>query len=475
MNNNEKTPRQIVEELDKYIIGQNKAKKSVAIALRNRYRRMQLNKDMQEEIKPKNLLMIGPTGVGKTEIARRLAKIVNAPFVKVEATKFTEVGYVGRDVESMVRDLVEVSYNMEQKEMYARVRSQAVQRANERLVKVLVPVQKKKDKNNNVNNQFDFMKLMQDIQQGALSEMQNPAQEEPVDDETRNKRMSIKEKLENGFLENEEITIEMDDPKQQLSNESGMLEQMGLDLSDLSSMMPKRKVKRTLPVKEAREVFIREESEKLVESEDIAVAAIKRAENSGIIFIDEIDKIASNGKQSSGNGQVSREGVQRDILPIVEGSQIKTKYGMVNTDHILFIGSGAFAESKPSDLIAELQGRFPIRVELDELKKDDFVKILTEPKNALIKQYIAMIGTDNIEVTFTMEAIEKIAEIAYKVNHENENIGARRLHTILEKLLEDLLFEGPDMQMGEITITEAYVEDKIGSIAANKDLSRYIL
>lgn len=475
MNNNEKTPRQIVEELDKYIIGQNKAKKSVAIALRNRYRRMQLNKDMQEEIKPKNLLMIGPTGVGKTEIARRLAKIVNAPFVKVEATKFTEIGYVGRDVESMVRDLVEVSYNMEQKEMYTRVRSQAVQRANERLVKVLVPAQKKKDKNNNVNNQFDFMKLMQDIQQGALSELQNPAQEESIDDETRNKRMSIKEKLENGFLENEEITIEMDDPKQQLSNGSGMLEQMGLDLSDLSSMMPKRKVKRTLPVKEAREVFIREESEKLVESEDIAVAAIKRAENSGIIFIDEIDKIASNGKQNNGNGQVSREGVQRDILPIVEGSQIKTKYGMINTDHILFIGSGAFAESKPSDLIAELQGRFPIRVELDELKKDDFVKILTEPKNALIKQYIAMIGTDNIEVTFTMEAIEKIAEIAYKVNHENENIGARRLHTILEKLLEDLLFEGPDMQMGEITITEAYVEDKIGSIAANKDLSRYIL
>lgn len=285
--------------------------------------------------------------------------------------------------------------------------------------------------------------------------------------------MSVKDQLQRGLLENQEVTIEMDDPRQQFNNESGMLGQMGIDLNDLGSMMPKKRVKRTLPVKEAREVFIREESEKLVDSADIGAAAIKRAENSGIIFIDEIDKIASTGKQNS--GEVSREGVQRDILPIVEGSQIKTKYGIVKTDHILFIGSGAFAESKPSDLIAELQGRFPIRVELDELKKEDFVKILTEPKNALIKQYIALIGTDNISVTFTIEAIEKIAEIAYRVNHENENIGARRLHTILEKLLEDLLYEGPDMQMGEITITESYVEDKIGSIAADKDLSRYIL
>lgn len=470
MKTTEKTPSQIVDELNKYIIGQNKAKKAVAVALRNRYRRMQLSAEMQDEIKPKNLLMIGPTGVGKTEIARRLAKIVNAPFVKVEATKFTEVGYVGRDVESMVRDLVEVAYKMEQDDMYARVRSQAVQRANQRLVKALVPAYK----NDTKSNQADFMKMMQDLQKGKLPEMPNPNQEEEVDTETQNKRKSIKQKLEDGFLENEQVTIQMEDPKQKLSNESDMLGQMGVDLSDLNSMMPKRYVKRTLPVKEAREIFVREESEQLVDSADIAAAAIKRAENSGIIFIDEIDKIASNGKQN-GNGQVSREGVQRDILPIVEGSQIKTKYGIINTDHILFIGSGAFAESKPSDLIAELQGRFPIRVELDELKKEDFVKILTEPKNALIKQYIAMIGTDNISVTFTIEAIEKIAEIAYKVNHENENIGARRLHTILEKLLEDLLYEGPDMQMGEITITEAYVEDKIGSIAADKDLSRYIL
>lgn len=470
METSEKTPRQIVEELDKYIIGQKAAKKAVAVALRNRYRRMQLNQDMQDEIKPKNLLMIGPTGVGKTEIARRLAKIVNAPFVKVEATKFTEVGYVGRDVESMVRDLTEVAYKMEQDEMYANVRSKAIQRANERLVKLLVPVQHKTDQ----KNQMDFMHMMQDIQKGKLPEMPELNKEEPVDSETQNKRMSVKQKLENGFLENEEITISVEDPQQQFSNESGMLGQMGIDLNDLGSIFPKKMVKRTMPVKEAREVLIREESEKLVDTADIAEAAVKKAENAGIIFIDEIDKIASNGKQN-GNNQVSREGVQRDILPIVEGSQVKTKYGMVNTDHILFVGSGAFAESKPSDLIAELQGRFPIRVELDELKKEDFVKILTEPKNALIKQYIAMIETDNISVTFTIEAIEKIAEIAYKVNHENENIGARRLHTILEKLLEDLLYEGPDMQMGEITITESYVEDKIGSIASDKDLSRYIL
>ena len=471
MKNSEKTPSQIVAELDKYIIGQKAAKKAVAVALRNRYRRMQLTGEMQDEIKPKNLLMIGPTGVGKTEIARRLAKIVNAPFVKVEATKFTEVGYVGRDVESMVRDLVEVSYKLEQDEMYANVRSQAVQRANERLVKLLVP---QKRKENNENRQADFMKMMQDLQSGKLPfQMEDQTENQPVDAETQSKRMSVKDQLQSGQLENQEITIEMDDPKQALNNESGMLGQMGIDLNDLSAMMPKKRVKRTLPVKDAREILVREESEKLVDSEDIAAAAIKRAEDSGIIFIDEIDKIASTGNKNS--GEVSREGVQRDILPIVEGSQIKTKYGIVNTDHILFVGSGAFAETKPSDLIAELQGRFPIRVELDELKKEDFVKILTEPKNALIKQYIALIETDNITVTFTIEAIEKIAEIAYKVNHENENIGARRLHTILEKLLEDLLYEGPDMQMGEITITESYVEDKIGSIAADKDLSRYIL
>ena len=469
--NNEKTPSQIVKELDNYIVGQGAAKKAIAVALRNRYRRMHLSPEMQDEITPKNLLMIGPTGVGKTEIARRLAKIVHAPFVKVEATKFTEVGYVGRDVESMVRDLVEVAYKMEQDEMYANVRSQATQRANERLVKLIVPQKKQKD---DIQKQrVDFMKMMKDLQAGRLPDLPQENTSQPVDTETESKRMSVRDQLQRGLLEDQEVTIEIDDPKQQFNNESGMLGQMGIDLNDLGAMLPKRKVKRTLPVKEAREILIREESEKLVDAADIGDAAIKRAENTGIIFIDEIDKIASTGKQNS--GEVSREGVQRDILPIVEGSQIKTKYGIIKTDHILFIGSGAFAESKPSDLIAELQGRFPIRVELNELQKEDFVKILTEPKNALIKQYIALIGTDNITVTFTKEAIERIAAIAYKVNHENENIGARRLHTILEKLLEDLLYEGPDMQMGDITITEAYVNDKIGTIAADKDLSRYIL
>lgn len=464
-----KTPRQIVEELDQYVIGQNKAKKAIAVALRNRYRRMQLSKELQDDISPKNLLMIGPTGVGKTEIARRLAKIVNAPFVKVEATKFTEVGYVGRDVESMARDLAEVAYQMEKKDAFKKVRSKAEQAANKKLIKLIVPAkQKEQDPNQMLFNAF------RDLQAGKMpNNFGNQDSNEEVTDSIRNERLSMMEKLNQGLLENYEVTINVDDPATQFNNQSGMLGQMGIDLSSLSSMMPSRKVERKMTVSEAREILIREESEKLVNTADLADAAIKRAENTGIIFIDEIDKIAIKGQQ--GSGQVSREGVQRDILPIVEGSQISTKYGLLKTDHILFIGSGAFHESKPSDLIAELQGRFPIRVELEDLSTEDFVKILTEPNNALVKQYIAMIGTDNIDVTFTIEAIRRVAEVAYKLNHETENIGARRLHTILEKLLEDLLFEGPDMQMGEITITEAYVNEKIGSIANDKDLSQYIL
>ena len=469
----EKTPRQIVDELNNYVIGQDKAKKAIAIALRNRYRRMQLPEEMQDEITPKNLMMIGPTGVGKTEIARRLAKIVEAPFIKVEATKFTEVGYVGRDVESMVRDLVEVSYKMEQDKLFKQVRSQAVQKADKRLVKLLVPAQKEQRS----NEQESFAQMMRDLQTGKIpnfANLQGETENENVTEDIKNKRLSVSEKLKRGLLENEDVTIQMEDPAQKLQGSDGMLGQMGIDLSDtLGALTPKRMITRTMPVKEAREVLVREESEKLMNTADVANAAIKRAENTGIIFIDEIDKITSKSKQNA--GEVSREGVQRDILPIVEGSQIKTKYGIIETDHILFIASGAFAQTKPSDLIAELQGRFPIRVELEDLSKEDFVKILTEPNNALIKQYIAIIGTDNIEVTFTIEAIEKIAEIAYKVNHETDNIGARRLHTILEKLLEDLLFEGPDMQMGEISITEAYVADKVGKIVADKDLSQYIL
>ncbi|HJE96400.1 MAG TPA: ATP-dependent protease ATPase subunit HslU [Ligilactobacillus acidipiscis] len=469
----DKTPKQIVKELDRYVIGQDEAKKAIAVALRNRYRRMQLPEEMQEEVTPKNLLMIGPTGVGKTEIARRLAKIVNAPFVKVEATKFTEVGYVGRDVESMVRDLVESAYKMEQDRLYAEVRSEAVANADKRLVKLLVPAQRKQTQQ---NQQENFMQMMRDLQSGKMPQglASQEDEEGEVNDQVRNERLSVSEKLKRGQLENEEVTIKIDDPSQNNNNSSDMLNQMGIDLNDaLSSLVPKRKVTRTMSVTDAREVLVQEESEKLVNVADLADAAIKRAENTGIIFIDEIDKITSRSKQNS--GEVSREGVQRDILPIVEGSAIKTKYGFINTDHILFIASGAFQDSKPSDLIAELQGRFPIRVELNDLSAEDFVKILTEPDNALVKQYIALINTDNISVTFTIEAIRKIANIAFAVNRDTDNIGARRLHTILERLLQDLLYEGPDMQMGEITITEAYVKQKIGKIAADKDLAHYIL
>ncbi len=460
------TPRQIVSELDEYIVGQHAAKKSVAVALRNRYRRLQLDEKMQQDITPKNMLMIGPTGVGKTEIARRLAKIVNAPFVKVEATKFTEVGYVGRDVESMVRDLVENAIQIVEKEQYSRVYTSAKKNAEKRLVKILVPGIKKEQKQS--TNQFEQMMNLFNASQQNTAEPQ-----EEVTEDIRINRRTVLEQLQKGLLDSREVTIEVEDQKKPAPMMNNGLEQMGIDLNKtLGALTPKKKVERTVTVKEALELLIKEESAKLVKDADIHSEAIKLAEESGIIFIDEIDKITSKSQQS---GEVSREGVQRDILPIVEGSQVNTKYGIIQTDHVLFIASGAFHLSKPSDLIPELQGRFPIRVELDDLTAEDFVKILTEPNNALVKQYVALIGTENVSVTFTKEAIERIAQIAFDVNRDTDNIGARRLHTILEKLLEDLLFEAPDMQMGEITITEAYVDDKLGSIAANEDLSRYIL
>ncbi|KAA9208937.1 ATP-dependent protease ATPase subunit HslU [Enterococcus faecium] len=460
------TPRQIVSELDEYIVGQHAAKKSVAVALRNRYRRLQLDEKMQQDITPKNMLMIGPTGVGKTEIARRLAKIVNAPFVKVEATKFTEVGYVGRDVESMVRDLVENAIQIVEKEQYSRVYTSAKKNAEKRLVKILVPGIKKEQKQS--TNQFEQMMNLFNASQQNTAEPQ-----EEVTEDIRINRRTVLEQLQKGLLDSREVTIEVEDQKKPAPMMNNGLEQMGIDLNEtLGALTPKKKVERTVTVKEALELLIKEESAKLVKDADIHSEAIKLAEESGIIFIDEIDKITSKSQQS---GEVSREGVQRDILPIVEGSQVNTKYGIIQTDHVLFIASGAFHLSKPSDLIPELQGRFPIRVELDDLTAEDFVKILTEPNNALIKQYVALIGTENVSVTFTKEAIERIAQIAFDVNRDTDNIGARRLHTILEKLLEDLLFEAPDMQMGEITITEAYVDGKLGSIAANEDLSRYIL
>lgn len=467
MNELNKTPKEIVKELDQYIVGQQAAKKSVAVALRNRYRRLQLEENMQQDITPKNLLMIGPTGVGKTEIARRLAKIVNAPFVKVEATKFTEVGYVGRDVESMVRDLVENAIQIVEKQQYSRVYAQALKKANQRLVKVLVPGIKKEQKQAG-GNQFEQMMNMFN-----MAQQQQEAQEEVTED-IRTNRRTILEQLEKGLLDNREVTIEIEEPKKTMPAMNNGLEQMGIDLNEtLGALSPKKKSERTVTVKEAQELLVKEESAKIVNDADIHSEAIRLAESSGIIFIDEIDKITSKSQQNS--GEVSREGVQRDILPIVEGSQVNTKYGPLQTDHILFIASGAFHLSKPSDLIPELQGRFPIRVELDDLTADDFVSILTEPNNALIKQYVALIGTENVSVIFTKEAIERLAHIAYDVNRDTDNIGARRLHTILERLLEDLLYEAPDMQMGEITITEAYVNEKLNDIVQNEDLSRYIL
>lgn len=464
-----KTPKEIVKILNEYIIGQDEAKKSVAIALYNRYRRMQLSKQMQHEITPKNLLMAGPTGVGKTEIARRLASIVEAPFVKVEATKFTEVGYVGRDVESMVRDLVGEAVRMEEKDQFARVKPQATKEANKQLVRLLAPGVKREKRENQMQQMQDMMSMLMG---GANPNNQNNDQEE-VTDEVRNERMDVAEKLNKGLLEDREVTIEVEQaPK--ANPMSDMMGQMGMDMgSMLNDIMPKKKVKRTLSVRDAREVLIQEESRKMVDYDTIYQRAIERSQNNGIIFIDEIDKIIAGNKRNS--GEVSREGVQRDVLPIVEGSTVNTKYGPVSTDHILFIAAGAFAESKPSDLIPELQGRFPIRVELNALTKDDFVKILKDPQNSLLKQYIALMKADGIKLIFTQEAVDKIAQIAFDVNKGTDNIGARRLSTILEKLLEDVLYEGPDMEMGEITITEAYVEEKLHDIIMNKDLTKFIL
>ncbi|QTQ39230.1 ATP-dependent protease ATPase subunit HslU [Lactobacillus taiwanensis] len=461
----EKTPKQIVELLDKYIIGQNEAKKSVAVALYNRYRRLQLPKQMQQDITPKNMLMAGPTGVGKTEIARRLAKIVDAPFVKVEATKFTEVGYVGRDVESMVRDLVEEAVRMEEKDQFERVKLQATKKANNRLVKLIVPGIKRENRENS-------MQQMMQMLSGNFNTNQ-PQDNEEVTDDIRNERLSVADQLNKGLLENREVTIEVEQaPK--VNPMGDMMGQMGIDMSSLmGDLMPKKTVKRTLKVSDAREVLIQEESKKLINYDSLYQRAIERTQQNGIIFIDEIDKITAGNKKTS--GEVSREGVQRDILPIVEGSTVSTKYGPVSTDHILFIAAGAFAESKPSDLIPELQGRFPIRVELNALTQEDFVKILKDPQNSLLKQYIALLKADGIKLVFTQEAIDRIAQIAFEVNQGTDNIGARRLATILEKLLEDVLYEGPDMNMGEITITQKYVDQKLSDIIVNKDLTKFIL
>ncbi|MBU8729314.1 HslU--HslV peptidase ATPase subunit [Cytobacillus oceanisediminis] len=460
------TPRQIVERLDQFIIGQKDAKKAVAVALRNRYRRSLLEEKLRDEVNPKNILMIGPTGVGKTEIARRMAKLVGAPFVKVEATKFTEVGYVGRDVESMVRDLVETSVRLVKEEKMASVKERAEESANRRILELLVPGAKKAA---NYKNPLEM------LFGGGNDQQQDTYQTEDLN--LQEKRKIVKEKLALGELENEVITVEVEEQQPSMFDmlQGSGMEQMGMNMQDaLSSLMPKKRKKRKLTVREARKILTNEEAQKLIDMDEVSQEAVFRAEQSGIIFIDEIDKIASKNSGGS-SADVSREGVQRDILPVVEGSTVVTKYGSVKTDHVLFIAAGAFHMAKPSDLIPELQGRFPIRVELTKLTVEDFYKILVEPDNALIKQYEALLVTEGIQIEFSDDAIRRIAQFAFEVNQNTDNIGARRLHTIMEKLLEDLSFEAPDVTMEKITITPQYVEEKLGAISRNKDLSQFIL
>jgi ATP-dependent HslUV protease ATP-binding subunit HslU len=458
------TPKQITEHLDRFIVGQKEAKKSVAVALRNRYRRSLLTAEMKNEVIPKNILMIGPTGVGKTEIARRIAKLNNAPFIKVEATKFTEVGYVGRDVESMVRDLTEAAVRIVKEEMTEDVKDQAERLANDAIVRLLVPSLKKK---HNAQNPFEMIF-------GQKAETEEVGTD---DTEIRLKRSQIAEDLRDGKLEDEWVNVEVTEQAPSMFDAfqgSGM-ENMGQNMQDaLSNLMPKKKKKRRLQVKDARRVLTIEEASKLIDSEEMAQKSVERAEQTGIIFIDEIDKIASKGGNGS-SADVSREGVQRDILPIVEGSTVQTKYGAVKTDFMLFIAAGAFHTAKPSDLIPELQGRFPVRVELEKLTKEDFVRILKEPDHSLIRQYKALLDTEGVTLDFTDSAIERIAEIATEVNQETDNIGARRLHTILEKLLEELSFEASEISPAHIDITAAYVDQKLGNIVKNKDLSQFIL
>lgn len=455
------TPREIVKELDRYIVGQRQAKRAVAIALRNRYRRSMLSDELREEILPKNILMIGPTGVGKTEIARRLAKLVKAPFIKVEATKFTEVGYVGRDVESIIRDLVESSLRMVKAERMDRVEGEATVNAEKRLVNLLVP-----DKRNENQSYNPLQALF-----GGQNQEKADVKPSP---EIERDREFITERLRRGELEEQVIEIEVEESNSltDMLGNTGM--EIGLNLQDMmAGMLPKKRKRRKVTVREARKILIQEEAQNLIDQDDAIQEAVRRAEQEGMVFLDEIDKIA--GRESSGP-DVSRGGVQRDILPIVEGSTINTKYGPVKTDHILFVAAGAFHVSKPSDLIPELQGRFPIRVELESLSIEDFKRILTEPQSSLIKQYSALLETEGIRVEFTENAIDEIATAAYTVNSTTENIGARRLHTIVEKLLEELSFEASELPEDYvITVNREYVQHRLGDVVKNQDLSRYIL
>ncbi|MBI5307803.1 MAG: ATP-dependent protease ATPase subunit HslU [Planctomycetes bacterium] len=442
----ELTPRKIVEELDKYIIGQKNAKRSVAIAIRNRWRRHQLSDELREEVLPKNIIMIGPTGVGKTEIARRMASLVKAPFLKVEASKYTEVGYHGRDVETMIRDITEIGVNMVKSEMIKGVQKKAEKMAEERLLNLLLPpVSKNADK-------------------------ANPE----VDEQRATTREKFRKKLHDGELSNRTVELTVSEKPYVLQGFVAGIEEIGMDFQNmLEKMVPPRAQVRKVSVAEAKRILTHEEAEKLIDKEKVIQEAIQRTENFGILFIDEIDKIA--GRESSHGPDVSREGVQRDLLPIVDGTTVHTRYGIVKTDRILFIAAGAFHVSKPSDLIPELQGRFPIRVELEDLGKEEFLRILTEPKNALIKQYKALLETEGVKVRFESDAIEAIAEIAVQVNKHTQNIGARRLHTVMEKLVEEYSFDASDMDGTEIMFDAKYVHKKLQAIAKDEDLSRYIL
>jgi ATP-dependent HslUV protease ATP-binding subunit HslU len=443
------TPRQIVSELDKYVIGQRAAKRAVAIALRNRLRRQKLSPELAEEVAPKNILMIGPTGVGKTEIARRLARLAQSPFLKVEASKFTEVGYVGRDVESMVRDLVELAVDMIREERLVDVREKARQNAEERLLDLLLP---------------------------GLPAAPAGAEAEVVREQARRTREKLREQVRDGRLDQKTVEIDVRErsfPSFEIIAGSSV-EEIDINVKDmLPGLFQGRTRKRRVVVPEALEYFVQEEEQKLIDMESVSKAAVQRVEQAGIIFIDEIDKVA--GREGGHGPDVSREGVQRDILPIVEGTTVNSKHGMVRTDHILFIAAGAFHVSKPSDLIPELQGRFPIRVELEGLGRDDFIRILTEPRNALVKQYTALLATEGVTLRFTEDAIHRLADFATLVNERTENIGARRLHTVMEKLLDEISFEAPDLDERSITIDRAYVDRMLADIVKNEDLSRYIL